>query len=381
MTREVFVGPNYRIIEDGGRLIGKETQFNIPSRNPFVYIHNLDNEMAKGKNNCLIKSVKRALDHVNFKNIVQTGNYLAIKVNLGGGVTNIPASGTDPRIVKAIIEKTREYGGKPVVVEANNWGHLMNGRLLKKRGYLSLLKSLKVPFLNLSETKRIYFSCLGHPIELELARFLLSPPKGHSEKIPLVNVAPLKHHWECGVTAAEKNLYGAISDERKSYFHRNLGHFDYIIASAARLYNPDLNIIGGACVCAGQGPHLCQPIRFNRLLISNDMVAIDKKACEILGFPFKSLKYAQINLQTGQWFENVKLMEGSASIPIEITKKFHKLAFGPDKLIDNRVFFSFVYNFNPKLLRFLRYFEFVVPPINRIFFASRERKYPCTSRY
>lgn len=364
-------GPNYTLYEASGRLKGREESFRTPPREPFLYLHALGPDVGA--------SVKEGLGRANFADLVRPGEYLAIKVNLGGGVTDIPASGSDPRIVRAIVEETQALGGKPVVVEANNWGHVMDGRLLKKRHFLAFLRELHVPFLNLSRARKVYFQCRGHPVELQLARFLLYPRAGR--KVPLVNVAPMKHHWECGITAAQKNLYGAISDERKSYFHRNLRHFDYIIASAARLYDPDLHVIGGACVCAGQGPHFCRPIQLDRVIFSNDMVATDALACEILGFPFESLKYAQINLRAGHWHARVPLMDGSRPVPQRVLEKIHALAFTSEELVQNRVFFSFVYNFPPKLLRFLRHFEFVVPPLNRIFFAARERRDPCRSRY
>ncbi|MHA1733134.1 MAG: DUF362 domain-containing protein [Promethearchaeota archaeon] len=366
---EVYRGPNYEVWDEGGGLVGRELAFDGEVPEPFVHLHALSGDV--------VASTKEALDRVGFESYVRPGEYIAVKVNLGGGVTGVPASGTDPRVARAVVEEILEHGGKPVVVEANNWGHVMDGRLLKRRNYLGWLRDLRVPFLNLSRARVVHFRCVGHPVDLLLCRFLLRP------KVTLVNVAPMKHHWECGVTAAQKNLYGAISDQRKSYFHRDLRHFDYIVASAARIYDPDLNVIGGACVCAGQGPHFCQPIRFDRLLISNDMVAADAHACDILGFPFSALKYAQVNLRVGRgrWRSDVPLTEDSVPVPPRTLEKIRALAFTPEQLLENRVFFSFVYNFSPKFLRALRWFEFVVPRVNRAFFASRERELPCRSKY
>lgn len=368
-STKIYSGLNYSLENYDSNLYGKEQEITKEAPPKFVHYHKLVGDIGV--------STKCALERVQFEKIVPPGNYVAIKVNLGGGVTDIPASGSDPRIARAVAEYILDHGGKPVVVEANNWGHVMDGRLLQKRHYLTWLRELNVPFLNLSRARTVHMKCVDHPVDLLLCRFLLYP------KIPLVNIAPLKHHWECGITAAEKNLYGAISDERKSYFHRDMRYFDHIVASAARIYNPDLNILGGVCVCAGQGPHFCQPIRFGHLILSNDMIAADFHASKILGYPFSALKYAQINLKQGNgyWKADIEETEDSQHPPSRIVQKFHKLAFSPKELVENRSFFSFVYNFPPRFLRSLRWFEFVIPRLNRALFASRERQDPCPSRY
>ncbi|MHC1591589.1 MAG: DUF362 domain-containing protein [Candidatus Helarchaeales archaeon] len=359
--RRLYSHWNYEIWKDGEEYIGYEIEVKDNLPKSFLYIHQLGDPVPE--------SVHEAMDHVKLNQIISHDDHVAIKVNLCGGFPGIIASQTPLRVVSGLLDKILEICDPEQVFlcEANNWGHVVDERLLKKRGYYQLCKEKGVKFYNLSVAPAVKFYFKGFSEPVLLSRLLLHP------KVKLINVAPIKHHWECGVTLAQKNLYGAIADESKTKFHDYVSKnaLDMVIAGAARVYNPALNILGGKCVCAGQGPHFCRPRRFGYLIISNDMLAADKVGSDVLGFPWKLVAHAQINKQFNIWNEDCERLPDSVEIPEFIKNRIRKHVIPPEIVMRNRVGLKFIYRTNPRLLRRLRYFEFVIPIVNTILFGLR----------
>ncbi|MDQ1255661.1 MAG: hypothetical protein QG656_253, partial [Candidatus Hydrogenedentes bacterium] len=237
----------------------------------------------------LAGSVAAAFDRIGADTIIAPGDPVAIKINLGGGIHHVPCTYSDPVICEQIILQVQRLGGKPFVCEADMRGHLMHDGMLEVRGYADMLRRTGTPFVNLSRGKTLRMECRELDIPLELPEVLLRP------ETKIVSFAPPKHHWECGITASQKNMYGAIAEQRKSIYHRKYERIDRAVAAAARIMTPDLNILAGFDLGAGLGPHFCIPIPFNRMIVAKDMLRGDKAAADILGFPYDRVKYAAIN--------------------------------------------------------------------------------------
>ncbi|MHA1148432.1 MAG: DUF362 domain-containing protein [Promethearchaeota archaeon] len=202
---------------------------------------------------------------------------------------------SDPVICDAIIKKVKSLGGKPFVCEADMRAHVMHDKLLKIRGYYDMLKKNKTKFVNLSRYTTVDVKCLNLDIPLKLPLILLKP------NVKIISFAPPKHHWECGITCNQKNMYGAIAEQKKSIYHRKYERIDRAVAAAARLMNPDINILATYNLGAGMGPHFSFPVEFNRIMISKDMIRGDYAMSKILGYPFHLVKYAMINTQGGDY--------------------------------------------------------------------------------
>ena len=354
---------NYEIRKQDGEYYGYESKVFKKPTESFSYIQKIGDNIEE--------SMANAMDIIGLKKLVQSSNRVIIKVNLCGGFPKIIASQTPIRPVTALVDELLEIvdNSRLFLAEANNWGHVVDDRLLKKRGYFQLCQRKGIKFLKLSYRPMVkfYFRGFDHPVLLSQDLLLK-----RNETI-LINFAPIKHHWECGVTLAAKNLYGAIADESKTKFHDYVSPtaLDMVIAGSARIHNPEINIIGGRCVCAGQGPHFCRPRKFGYFIISNDFLAADKIGADVLGFPYKLVAHDQINEKLGIWNSDAPLLPDSAVIPESIKNNIRQFVIPSKKIEKNRVGLKFIYKTNPKLLRALRYFEFVIPPFNWIFFGRR----------
>jgi uncharacterized protein (DUF362 family) len=264
------------------RLYGQEKEHEILKNDRVVLVSRFGESINQ--------SISDAFDRIGAENIINKGDLIAIKINLGGGIDYVPTTYSDPSICEVIIKKVKEMGGKPFVCEANMRARIINEKLLKIRGYWNMLVRNQCKFVNLSEYTTVQMKCFNLDIPLKLPEILLRPD------VKIISFAPPKHHWECGITGNQKNMYGAIAEYKKSKYHRKYNRIDQAVAAAARIMSPDINILATFDLGTGVGPHFVYPVEgFNRMIISKDMIRGDKVASQILGYPFNLVKYAMIN--------------------------------------------------------------------------------------
>ena len=349
----------FRIHERNGVILGEEKKHNVLKKDKKVLIQKLGNKDE------LYESISIAFDKIHADTEIQEGDRVAIKINLGGGIHGVLPTYSDPEICEAIICKIKDLGGNPFVCEANMRAHIMHDKMLKIRGYYEMLKRNNTRFVNLSEYTTVMMKCFHLDIPLKLPLILLKPD------VKIVSFAPPKHHWECGITANQKNMYGAIAEQKKSIFHRKYDRIDRAVAAAARLMNPDINILATYNLGAGMGPHFCFPVEFNRLMISKDMIRGDYAMSQILGYPYHLVKYAMINAQ-GQDYSYE--LHPDSDWPEEDTVK---------KIQENSIDYESVNFWKPAL--WLQYYvphmfqikaypplEFIFTSFNRIFYKNQK---------
>lgn len=229
-----------------------------------------------------------SLQSVGAAGLMVDGNPVAIKINLGGGIYGVPSSYSDLLVVEGIVDKVRELGGRPFICEANMRTLTMDQKMLARRGLYPLMVRKGVEFVNLSELEGIGFYPLGWERPIHMARPLFHPD------VRVISVPALKHHWECGVTLAQKNMYGAIAERQKSLFHRG-GAIDETVAAAARAVTPDISVLAHRQVGGRLGPHFCVPVNFGYIIASDNVLAADKIGCDVLGTDWRQVKHLQIN--------------------------------------------------------------------------------------
>jgi len=273
-------GDRYRIEERQGRLVAIEKRREMADPDAKVFVARMCENIPG--------DVGIALDNIGAGEIITPGALVAIKVNLCGGVEGVPSSFSDMLVVEGVIDKALELGARPFVCEANMRSFTVNRHLLAARGLYPLLVRKGVEFVNLSDLEGVDFYPLGWSRPMHLTRALLHPD------VKIVSVPALKHHWECGVTLAEKNMYGAISERQKSVFHRG-GAIDETVAAAARATTPAISLLAHRQVGGGLGPHFCVPVDFGYIVASDNVLAADRIGCDFMGTDWKAVKHLQIN--------------------------------------------------------------------------------------
>ena len=340
--------------------MGREIPHSVLTEHPRVFVQIIE----KGAR----EAARKAMEAIDYRSVIAAGDKVAVKINLGGGITGIPSSYTEPEIAAGVVESLQAIGARPFLCEANMRTLTIDRKMLQRRGYQKLSDELQVEFVNLSEGETVEFYLRDLERALLLPKILLDP------EIKIISVPSPKHHWECGVTLAQKNMYGAIAERRKSLYHfHSQSMLDRVVAGAARIMRPTLCVIGATQLCGGLGPHLCVPINFNRIIIGNDMLAADSVASGFLNFPYKEVKHAMINLGTDTL--RYELLPGSAELDADTKAKIEKHRVKPEHTGRWRAILMAQY-YIPHRFQYMVIgkLEFVATWINKLFFAPRGDK-------
>ncbi len=346
----------FQVYREGGTLHGFEKPHQVYTGDDRVLVQPIGADMAK--------AVSGGMEKIGAREVFSPGDLVAIKVNLGGGIHGVLPTYTDPELVEALVDWLRGAGCKPFVCEANMRGHTITPQLLHIRGYTGFMLAKKVPFVNLSGVRRVRFTFIGIHRPIDLPLLLLKP------NVKIISCAPPKHHWECGITCAQKNMYGAIAEQKKSRYHRTYEMIDHVVAAAARIMKPALSVIGTRQLGAGLGPHFAIPFDFNRIILARDMLSCDKLCAEILGYPVDRIKYFQINARGDpiSW----QLLPGSVPVDPAALAKIRANAIPPAS-VDRSKKTLFVQYFIPSFLQIAIYhhFEWLLTWLNRKFYLPR----------
>jgi uncharacterized protein (DUF362 family)/Pyruvate/2-oxoacid:ferredoxin oxidoreductase delta subunit len=102
-----------------------------------------------------------------------------------------------------------------------------------------------------------------------------------------ISVPKMKTHGLTMISGAIKNNYGLVAGAQKSWFHYHSGdpkRFARVIVELFRLRPPDLVVMDAILAMEGYGPASPEIRWVNKILASNDAVALDTVEAKIIGF-------------------------------------------------------------------------------------------------
>lgn len=148
------------------------------------------------------------------KDVVKTGDKVALKVNLTGGVNNFPPAGTTapesyvthPEVARAIGELLLDAGAKELYIVESVW----EWASYEKWGYVSMAKDIGATLIDLNSPDP-YTDYATVPVgdnwfvyeSFKFNRLL-------EEVDAFVSVTKMKCHQLCGITQSMKNLVGLV---------------------------------------------------------------------------------------------------------------------------------------------------------------------------
>jgi len=137
----------------------------------------------------------------------------------------------------------------------------------------------------------------------------------------LITVPVLKIHASTGVSLGLKNQWGCIPTPMRLLYHPILHKG---IVEINKIYNPMISIIDGTYALNNSGPIYGTPVKLNKFLISNNVVALDMMACAFMGIPFEEvyhIKLASKELLTTEQYKNLKIIgDFNGSLKFELNK-------------------------------------------------------------
>ena len=215
------------------------------------------------------------------------GKKVAVKMNaLKAGDPDQQALVTHYRLLKAVIQKIESLDPAQIVVGdsvgTESYGNseyvFENTRLKEVAGpyYRNFNKNLKV--IELEKPFKRKVAVLNDVLEADV----------------YISVPKMKTHGLTMISGAVKNNYGLLTGGQKSWYHYYCGtpqKFAEIIIEMYRLRPPDLVIMDAILAMEGYGPASPETRWVNKIIASDDPVALDRVEAKIVGFDTEDVPY------------------------------------------------------------------------------------------
>ena len=231
------------------------------------------------------------------KSFVKRGDRVLIKANICGGNPTIRGSYTSPEVVDELVKMIRELGAEPSVVDSDMiWTKF--DPVAEAEGWKKWAKQANVPLVNLAETEIVRFN-FGEGSAIGI----VPVSKKMVEADVIISVPTMKTHLLTNVTLGMKNMYGTFPEENKAKFHR-FG-IENVVYEVNKAFTPHLTVIDGTIGGEAFGPLSCKPVGFQTIIASNDVVAADAVACQLMGYDPFSIAHIKKAHEEGLGYANV----------------------------------------------------------------------------
>jgi uncharacterized protein (DUF362 family) len=213
----------------------------------------------------------------------------------------LPGVVTSPELIREVVGLLRDNAEEVVVGESNGFNYPCQSAF-EKTGIEAAVKGVGGSVVNLSDDRLVRVK-----IENGVALKELVLPKTVLEADAIVDLALMKTHEFAMFSGAIKNLFGCVPSNRRIYLHPYLNEVFY------RLYTiikPQLTVMDARVAIEGNGPTKGKTVNMNLMLISNDALAIDVVASDIMGFDLKEIGHLNYIAQKTDFEERAVTVQG-----------------------------------------------------------------------
>ncbi len=213
---------------------------------------------------------------------------IALKVNLLLAAEPEKAITTHPAIVAAVGRMAKDRGASPFIIDSPTGGYEYNESTMKRVYRTSKMadaaREARIE-LNFDTTHQ----AVSFPAGVLTKHFDIITPLVEADGV--LNLCKLKTHTYMGMTGAIKNNFGAIPGRAKPGYHAKLhdpARFAGMLLDLAACVAPRLSIMDAVVGMEGDGPNAGAPRRIGLLLASENPLALDVVASEIIGLPLEN---------------------------------------------------------------------------------------------
>ncbi|MDY6954994.1 MAG: DUF362 domain-containing protein [Thermodesulfobacteriota bacterium] len=221
---------------------------------------------------------------------VSRGEVVVIKPNVSWARTPELAATTNPEVIEAVIELCLDAGARKVRIadhtihDARRCFALTGvGQVAKKTG-----ADLVFPRPSLMKQMKLHGQRLDvWPVFVPLV-----------EADRVLNVPVAKDHGLSTLTLGMKNWIGAVGG-RRSALHQDIHQ---TIVDLAQFFKPTLTLIDATRIMTKNGPSGGSPADVavkNTLILSNDQVAADARACGLFGYAPEEIGFVRLGQKWG----------------------------------------------------------------------------------
>ena len=235
---------------------------------------------------------------------VQKNDTVLIKPNLLRAATPEAAVTTHPTVIRRLIERVIEVGGKPVVGDSPAFG--ATEKIAEQAGIAEVAREFEVEVIDLNKYAKIPGKPGQSSRTFKLARAVL-------DSDVIINVPKLKVHQQMQLSGAIKNSFGCAPGKFKTRLHFYRGEdkltFAKMILEYYQLVSPQLTIVDGIIAMERLGPHGGDRYPLGILTGGVDCVAMDRVHCEIIGMPADGLEFLIVAKELGIGETGIEMIE------------------------------------------------------------------------
>lgn len=251
-----------------------------------VYINDIDEQNLSSR-------ISEGLDFIEAGSIIDSSSVIYVKPNLTD-ITHKPGITTTPRMIKAVLEALAPRVKKLYIGESDGGNYSFSADMsMKNHGVHEFARAFRnVEVVNLSKLPRskVTGEVLGTSVWVELPDLLLN------DIDCTVSVPVLKSHAMTHGTFSIKNLWGCYPDPMRTLHHIHLDEKLSLINQKAK---NRIQIIDGFWALDGHGPMEGTPVKANKILVGNDVVAIDHTAASIMDMEIDRITHLAVAEQYG----------------------------------------------------------------------------------
>jgi uncharacterized protein (DUF362 family)/ferredoxin-like protein FixX len=262
-------------------------------------------------------SIQSSIDELGgWGKYIKKDQKVLLKINLIGPKKAEKAATTHPEFVRAVGRLIKAFGARVFVGDSSGGaiaGMAPTKKSLVVSGIEKVANEENFTIMNFDEVGPTMKQIEGnYSKELYISKVF-------EEMDVVINLPKLKTHSMGIYTGAVKNLFGAIPGLRKAKYHKdgpNPLEFGEFLADIHRsIDNMPLHIMDGVISMQGEGPTAGKPYLAGKVLVSEDLLALDRIAIEMMGIDPErvSILRASINRNIGIWDREMIEVVGDCS--------------------------------------------------------------------
>ncbi len=232
------------------------------------------------------KALQQALEPIGGLDWVRPGMRIALKANLVCAHKKEAAATTHPAVLAELTRMLTARGA--TVVIGDSPGGLYNEVVLKRVYEITGMNEAAAAGAMLNddfEEQNVSFPQAAIAKSFSCTAWL-------QKADAIINVCKLKSHGMMGMSAAAKNMFGAIPGTKKPEYHfrfPNMEDFADMLIDLDEYFKPVLNIVDAVVGMEGNGPTQGKPKTMNALVASASPHVADMVCAKILGFQPKEI--------------------------------------------------------------------------------------------
>lgn len=319
-----------------------------------AYIERLDTEKY-------FAIIRKGLEYIQFEKLAGPDTRVFIKPNLTYP-TFRPGVMTTIEALEAAIVAVKDYTSHIYLGDADSGGYnpFPMEEVYQETGVAELAKKYGVKVVNLSSgpRKTINFCCGRKEVALDLPLLLTD------EMDFLITMPVPKIHNMTGVSLTFKNQWGCIPEPQDRL--RLHPFFKHVILEVNQAVKARVAIMDGRFGLNLNGPMKGEPVELNWALITDDIGAGARLACELMQIPLEKIRHLKYAQRLGFIPEREQIQVNRDLRPF-IKNKFHLKR----EWTDLPGFLAF----RSSVISYLAYFSPLADFLHRILYLFREPFY------